>query len=126
MGVGTPENILECIALGIDMFDCVMPTRNARNGMLFTSEGIINIRNEKWKDDLSSIDPNLGGYVSSFYSKAYLRHLVISKEILGAQIASIHNLTFYLWLVKEARKRIVDGTFKEWKETMVRKVSYRI
>jgi queuine tRNA-ribosyltransferase len=126
MGVGTPENILECIALGIDMFDCVMPTRNARNGMLFTSEGIINIRNEKWKDDLTPVDPLLGGYTSTFYSKAYLRHLVISKEILGAQIASIHNLTFYLWLVKEARKRILDGTFKSWKEIMVRKVSQRL
>ena len=111
MGVGTPENILECIALGIDMFDCVMPTRNARNGMLFTSEGIINIRNEKWKDDLSPIDATLGGYGSSRHSKAYLRHLVISKEILGAQIASLHNLTFYLWLVKEARKQIIQGTF---------------
>ncbi|MFM7486044.1 MAG: tRNA guanosine(34) transglycosylase Tgt, partial [Cytophagales bacterium] len=97
MGVGTPENILECIALGIDMFDCVMPTRNARNGMLFTSEGIINIRNEKWKGDLTPIDPSIGSYASSFYSKAYLRHLIISKEILGAQIASIHNLSFYLW-----------------------------
>ena len=110
MGVGTPENILECIALGVDMFDCVMPTRNARNGMLFTSEGIINIRNEKWKDDFSPIDPNLGGYVDTFYSKAYLRHLVISKEILAAQIASIHNLSFYLWLVKEARDQIQKGT----------------
>src|SRR5205085_3804821 len=96
MGVGTPANILECIALGIDMFDCVMPTRNARNGMLFTTNGIINIRNEKWKDDLDPIDPQLGGYVSTFYSKAYLRHLIINKEILGAQIATIHNLTFYL------------------------------
>lgn len=126
MGVGTPENILECIALGIDMFDCVMPTRNARNGMLFTSEGIINIRNEKWKDDLSPIDPMLGGYASTFYSKAYLRHLVISKEILGAQIASIHNLTFYLWLVKESRKRILEGTFNAWKASMVKKVSQRL
>lgn len=126
MGVGTPENILECIALGIDMFDCVMPTRNARNGMLFTSEGIINIRNEKWKDDISPIDINLGGYVSTFYSKAYLRHLVISKEILGAQIASIHNLTFYLWLVKEARRRITDGTFSAWKEGMINKVKQRL
>jgi queuine tRNA-ribosyltransferase len=126
MGVGTPENILECIALGIDMFDCVMPTRNARNGMLFTTEGIINIRNEKWKDDLSPIDSALGGYASTFYSKAYLRHLVINKEILGAQIASIHNLTFYLWLVKEARKRIIEGTFVQWKESMVRKVSKRL
>ena len=111
MGVGTPENILECIALGIDMFDCVMPTRNARNGMLFTTEGIINIRNEKWKDDLSPSTHHLGVMSSTFHSKAYLRHLIINKEILGAQIASIHNLTFYLWLVKEARKRIIDGTF---------------
>ncbi|WKZ58954.1 MAG: tRNA guanosine(34) transglycosylase Tgt [Cyclobacteriaceae bacterium] len=126
MGVGTPENILECIALGIDMFDCVMPTRNARNGMLFTSEGIINIRNEKWKDDLSPIDANLGGYASTHYSKAYLRHLIISKEILGAQIASIHNLTFYLWLVKEARKHINEGTFVSWKNEMVRKVKTRL
>jgi queuine tRNA-ribosyltransferase len=126
MGVGTPENILECIALGIDMFDCVMPTRNARNGMLFTSEGIINIRNEKWKEDLSPIDDTLGGYGSSRHSKAYLRHLVISKEILGAQIASLHNLTFYLWLVKEARKQIIQGTFTSWKEMMVQKVRRRL
>ncbi len=125
MGVGTPENILECIALGIDMFDCVMPTRNARNGMLFTTEGIINIRNEKWKDDLSPIDSGLTHYASNFYSKAYLRHLVISKEILGAQIASLHNLAFYLWLVGEARKHIVAGTFAEWKNKMVKKVSQR-
>lgn len=126
MGVGTPENILECIALGIDMFDCVMPTRNARNGMLFTTEGIINIRNEKWKDDLSPIDTGLGGYVSTFHSKAYLRHLIINKEILGAQIASIHNLTFYLWLVKEARKQILAGSFAGWKNEMVNKVSRRL
>ncbi|MCI0751264.1 MAG: tRNA guanosine(34) transglycosylase Tgt [Flammeovirgaceae bacterium] len=126
MGVGTPENILECIALGIDMFDCVMPTRNARNGMLFTSEGVINIRNEKWKEDLSPIDKTVGGYASTFYSKAYLRHLIISKEILGAQIASIHNLTFYLWLVKEARKQIESGTFAAWKNEMVKKVSRRL
>jgi queuine tRNA-ribosyltransferase len=126
MGVGTPENILECIALGIDMFDCVMPTRNARNGMLFTTEGIINIRNEKWKDDLSPIDPGLNGYVSTFYSKAYLRHLIINKEILGAQIASIHNLCFYLWLVNEARTKIQEGTFVNWKNSMVKKVSQRL
>jgi queuine tRNA-ribosyltransferase len=126
MGVGTPENIIECIALGIDMFDCVMPTRNARNGMLFTTEGVVNIRNEKWKDDLSPIDTALGGYTSTFYSKAYLRHLIISKEILGAQIASIHNLTFYLWLVKEARKQILDGTFVQWKNETVKKVSRRL
>lgn len=126
MGVGTPENILECIALGIDMFDCVMPTRNARNGMLFTTQGIINIRNEKWKDDLNPIDLELGGYVSTFHSKAYLRHLIINKEILGAQIASIHNLTFYLWLVKQARQKIEEGTFTEWKNTMVKVVSQRL
>lgn len=126
MGVGTPENILECIALGIDMFDCVMPTRNARNGMLFTSEGIINIRNEKWKDDLDPIDAALGGYVSTSYSKAYLRHLIINKEILGAQIASIHNLTFYLWLVKTARERIMEGNFLKWKAQMVKKVTQRL
>jgi len=126
MGVGTPENILECIALGIDMFDCVMPTRNARNGMLFTSQGIINIRNEKWKDDLSPLDPEVGGYVSKTYSKAYLRHLIISKEILGAQIASIHNLTFYLWLVREARLKIEAGHFTTWKNSMVKIVSQRL
>jgi queuine tRNA-ribosyltransferase len=126
MGVGTPENILECIALGIDMFDCVMPTRNARNGMLFTTQGIINIRNEKWKDDLSPIDPELGGYASTRHSKAYLRHLIISKEILGAQIASIHNLTFYLWLVRQARLKIQEGTFTQWKNGMVKIVSHRL
>ena len=126
MGVGTPANILECIALGIDMFDCVMPTRNARNGMLFTSEGIINIRNEKWKEDFSAIDPAIGGYVSTFYSRAYLRHLIHSKEILGAQIASIHNLTFYLWLVGEARTHILQGDFAQWKNEMVNKVSRRL
>ncbi len=126
MGVGTPENILECIALGVDMFDCVMPTRNARNGMLFTTQGIINIRNEKWKDDLSPIDEALGGYASTFYSKAYLRHLIINKEILGAQIASIHNLTFYLWLVRQARQQIMAGTFAGWKNKMVKVVSQRL
>ncbi|MBT1709862.1 tRNA guanosine(34) transglycosylase Tgt [Fulvivirgaceae bacterium PWU5] len=125
MGVGTPENILECIALGVDMFDCVMPTRNARNGMLFTADGIINIKNERWKEDLSPIDATLGGYVSSFYSKAYLRHLMINKEILGSQIATIHNLTFYLWLVKEARKKIQEGTFAAWKNDMVKRVRER-
>lgn len=126
MGVGTPENILESIALGIDMFDCVMPTRNARNGMLFTTQGIINIRNEKWKDDQSPIDPGLNGYASSFYSKAYLRHLIISKEILGAQIATLQNLSFYLWLVREARAKIMEGTFASWKATMVKTVSTRL
>jgi queuine tRNA-ribosyltransferase len=126
MGVGTPENILECIALGIDMFDCVMPTRNARNGMLFTTQGIINIRNEKWKDDFSPIDETLGGYASTFHSKAYLRHLIMSKEILGAQIATLHNLTFYLWLVKQARAQIISGTFGTWKNKMVKVVSQRL
>lgn len=126
MGVGTPENILECIALGIDMFDCVMPTRNGRNGMLFTRSGIINIRNEKWKDDLSPIDEALGGYASTCYSKAYLRHLIMSKEILGAQIATLQNLTFYLWLVSEARKQILGGTFASWKNRMVKIITQRL
>ena len=126
MGVGTPENILECIALGIDMFDCVMPTRNARHGILYTSEGIINIKNKKWQNDFSPIDPNLEGYVDNFYTKAYLRHLITSKEILGAQIASIHNLTFYLWLVGQAREQIINGTFIDWKNQMVKKVSNRL
>lgn len=126
MGVGTPENILECIALGVDMFDCVMPTRNARNGMLFTTEGIINIRNEKWKNDLSCIDSGLENEISTFYSKAYLRHLIMSKEILGAQVASIQNLAFYLWLVKKARQKILNGTFDRWKREKVDKVSRRL
>lgn len=126
MGVGTPANILECIALGVDMFDCVMPTRNARNGMLFTTEGVINIRNEKWIHDYDPIDPGLGGYVSTHYSRSYLRHLIHSKEILGAQIASVHNLTFYLWLVKEARKHIISGDFASWKNVMVEKISRRL
>ncbi|WP_221394531.1 tRNA guanosine(34) transglycosylase Tgt [Dyadobacter sp. NIV53] len=126
MGVGTPANILECIALGVDMFDCVMPTRNARNGMIFTTQGIINIRNERWKDDLSPVDAELGGYASTFYSKAYLRHLVKSGEMLGAQIASIHNLTFYLWLVNTAREKIIEGKFASWKEEMVKKLMERL
>ncbi len=126
MGVGTPANILECIALGIDMFDCVMPTRNARNGMLFTSRGIINIRNEKWKDDLSPIDLDGTAFVDTLHSKAYLRHLVISKEMLGAQIATIHNLAFYLWLVGEARRRIIEGSFTAWKNTMVKQLATRL
>lgn len=126
MGVGTPINLLENIALGIDMFDCVMPTRNARNGMLFTSEGIINIKNLKWKDDFSPIDPYGTSYVDSAYSKAYLRHLIISKELLGAQIASIHNLAFYLWLMGEARKHIIAGDFASWKNVMVKKLDCRL
>jgi queuine tRNA-ribosyltransferase len=126
MGVGTPENILECISLGVDMFDCVMPTRNARNGMLFTSEGIINIRNEKWKYDFTPLDTGLTGYVSTYYSKAYLRHLILSKEILGAQIASLQNLSLYLWLVKQARTQIENGTFTDWKTGMLKKVARRL
>lgn len=126
MGVGTPANILECIALGIDMFDCVMPTRNARNGMLFTTEGTINIKNKKWEKDFSPIDAGLGGYVDTVYSKAYLRHLMVSKELLASQIASIHNLRFYLWLVGEAREQIKQGTFASWKDVMVKKLMTRL
>ncbi len=126
MGVGTPANILESIALGVDMFDCVMPTRNARNGMLFTTQGIINIRNEKWKNDLSPIDEALGGYASTFYSKAYLRHLVHAKEMLGAQIASVHNLSFYLWLARQARDKILEGSFAVWKNQMIPKFMQRL
>jgi len=126
MGVGTPVNILECIALGIDMFDCVMPTRNARNGWLFTAEGIINIRNQKWMDDFSPIDDSGVCESSMIYSKAYLRHLMISKEILGAYIASVHNLSFYLWLVKQAREKILTGEFSLWKSHMIRKLSHRL
>lgn len=119
MGVGTPWNLLECIDLGIDMFDCVMPTRNGRNGMLFTTQGVINIRNKKWYKDFSPIDPSLPSEPSQYYSKAYLRHLFVAEEILGLQIASIHNLSFYLWLVGEARKHILDNTFSSWKKTMI-------
>ena len=126
MGVGTPVNILECIALGIDMFDCVMPTRNARHGLLFTQNGIINIKNEKWKHDFSPLDENGTSYVDREYSKAYLRHLVHCNEFLGAQIASVHNLAFYLWLVTEARNRIIDGTFYDWKKKMVVQLATRL
>ncbi|MBE8720013.1 tRNA guanosine(34) transglycosylase Tgt [Sphingobacterium pedocola] len=126
MGVGTPINILENIALGIDMFDCVMPTRNARNGMLFTRNGIINIKNEKWKDDFSAIEAESDLMMDQVYSKAYLRHLIRSQEILGAQIASLHNLHFYLWLVKEAREKIIAGTFYDWKEKMVKVLGVRL
>jgi len=126
MGVGTPVNILESIALGIDMFDCVMPTRNARNGMLFTSKGIINIRNEKWKDDFSVIDEKGTSYVDNTYSKAYLRHLFVNNEMLGAQIATLHNLAFYLNLVKLAREEIIKGTFNDWKNRMVKQLAERI
>jgi len=126
MGVGTPINILENIALGVDMFDCVMPTRNARNGMLFTSEGTINIKNRKWADDFSPLDPNGSTYVDSYYTKAYVRHLFASNEFLGKQIASIHNLGFYLWLVKQAREHIKAGDFYEWKNIMVKKLGVRL
>jgi len=126
MGVGTPINILENIALGIDMFDCVMPTRNARNGMLFTSEGFINIKNKKWEDDYSPIDPMGITWVDTDYSKAYLRHLFVSNEYLGKQIATIHNLGFYMWLVREARRQIIAGTFYAWKEKMVKQMATRL
>ncbi|SNR60007.1 tRNA guanosine(34) transglycosylase Tgt [Lutibacter flavus] len=126
MGVGTPINILENIALGIDMFDCVMPTRNARNGMLFTANGTINIKNKKWENDFSAIDEMDITFVDTMYSKAYLRHLFISKELLGKQIASIHNLGFYLWLVREARKHILAGDFTDWKNRMVKQMDKRL
>ena len=126
MGVGTPANILECIAMGVDMFDCVMPSRNARHGMLFTSEGIINIKNKKWEKDFSPLDPNGTSYVDTTYSKAYLRHLIRAKENLAIQIATIHNLSFYLWLVKEARKHILAGTFATWKNQMIPKLNNRV
>lgn len=126
MGVGTPANILESIALGVDMMDCVMPSRNGRNGMLFTSEGIINIKNQKWRDDFSPIDINGTSFVDQLYSKAYLRHLFSVGERLGAMIGSLHNLAFYLWLVKEARKHILEGDFLLWKNSMVKKLTVRL
>lgn len=126
MGVGTPANILEAIDRGVDMMDCVMPTRNARNGMLFTSNGIMNMRNKKWADDFSPIQEDGPSYVDRIYSKAYLRHLFIAQEILAMQIASIHNLAFYLWLVGEARKHILAGDFKSWKTIMVERVTRRL
>ncbi|MFP4018561.1 MAG: tRNA guanosine(34) transglycosylase Tgt [Bacteroidales bacterium] len=126
MGVGTPVNILESIDRGVDMFDCVIPTRNGRNGMLFTKNGIINIKNEKWKDDFSPIEENGESYVDTYYSKAFLRHLITSKEILAGQIATHHNLSFYIWLLKEARNRIMEGDFKSWKEDMCSRLSTRL
>jgi queuine tRNA-ribosyltransferase len=126
MGVGTPINILENIALGVDMFDCVMPTRNARNGMLFTAHGSINIKNKKWEDDFSPIDAMGITWVDTMYSKAYLRHLFAAKEMLGKQIASIHNLGFYVWLTREARKHIIAGDFREWKDKMVKQMDKRL
>ncbi len=126
MGVGTPVNLLECIALGVDMFDCVIPTRNGRNGMLFTRHGIINIRNEKWKTDCSAIEEGGASFVDETYSKAYLRHLFVSKEILAARIATLHNLAFYRWLMDESRRQIMAGTFTSWKNTMVVQLNRRL
>ena len=126
MGVGTPINLLENIALGVDMFDCVMPTRNARNGMLFTANGRINIKNEKWKSDFSPIDSDNYSYVDTYYSKAYLRHLFTVKESVGRQIATIHNLAFYLWLVREARNQILKGSFLAWKKIMVKQMDNKL
>ena len=126
MGVGTPINLLENISLGVDMFDCVMPTRNARNGMLFTSNGKINIKNEKWKSDFSAIDSDNHSYVDTYYSKAYLRHLFTVKESVGRQIATIHNLAFYMWLVREARKHIISGDFLSWKNKMVKQMNNKL
>lgn len=126
MGVGTPANILEGISQGIDMFDCVMPTRNGRNGMIFTSEGIINLKNEKWKYDFSPLDPNGTSFVDKQYSRAYLRHLFVSGEILGPMIASQHNLAYYLWLVDTAREKIINGSFTNWKNEIVQKLSSRV
>jgi queuine tRNA-ribosyltransferase len=126
MGVGTPWNILENIALGVDMFDCVMPTRNGRNGMLFTTGGVVNIKNKKWATDFSPVDAGLPNETSQYYSKAYLRHLFVANEILGLQIASIHNLSFYLWLVTEARRQIVAGSFNAWKQEMIPVLKQRL
>lgn len=126
MGVGTPANILESISRGVDMFDCVMPTRNGRNGMIFTSEGIINLKNEKWKFDFSPVDPNGETFVDTQYTKAYLRHLFVARESLGPMIASLHNLGFYLRLVRDARMHILDGDFAEWRDVMLKKVSNRL
>jgi queuine tRNA-ribosyltransferase len=126
MGVGTPWNLLECIALGVDMFDCVLPSRNARHGLLYTAQGTINIKNQKWSKDFSVIDAESPCFVDQNYSKAYLRHLLKSGEFLGMQIATIHNLSFYLRLMKEARSRIIDGTFTSWKNKMVKQMNQRL
>ena len=126
MGVGTPSNLLENIALGIDMFDCVMPTRNARNGMIFTSEGTINIKNKKWENDFSYLDPNGTSYVDGIYTKSYIRHLFKADEMLGKQIASLHNIRFYLWLMEKSREKLKDGTFTSWKNNMVKKLDVRL
>ena len=126
MGVGTPANILESISRGVDMFDCVMPSRNGRNGMIFTSEGIVNLRNEKWKFDFTPVDPNGETFVDTQYTRAYLRHLFIAGELLGPMIARLHNIGFYLWLVREARKHIIGGDFAEWRDVMLQKVTRRL
>lgn len=126
MGVGTPANILEAIDRGVDMMDCVMPTRNGRNGMLFTRHGTMNMRNKKWADDFSPLQEDGPAYVDQVYSKAYVRHLFIADEILAMQIASIHNLAFYLWLVEEARRHIIEGDFKQWKTEMLECISRRL
>ena len=126
MGVGTPWNILEAIDLGVDMFDCVMPTRNGRNGMIFTSQGVINIKNKQWANDFSALDPGLPNELSQYYTKAYLRHLFMADEILGLQLASIQNLSFYLWLVGQAREHIILGDYSSWKKTMIAQISKRL
>jgi queuine tRNA-ribosyltransferase len=126
MGVGTPQDLLECIAIGVDMFDCVMPTRNGRNGMLFTTQGALNIRNKKWEKDFSPIDEHLKGHVSTHYTRAYLHHLFRTKELLGSQLASIHNLTFYLWLTRQARLHIIAGTFRVWKDQAIKVLMEKI
>ena len=126
MGVGTPTNLLENIALGIDMFDCVIPTRNARNGMLFTSEGTINIKNKKWATDYSPLDANGTSFVDNTYTKAYVRHLFASNELLGKQIATLHNIRFYLWLMEEAQKQLELGTFTNWKTQMIKQLDIRL
>jgi len=126
MGVGTPENILESIAMGVDMFDCVMPTRNGRNGMLFTKNGIINIKNKKWENNFSPVDAVGTSFVDTLYSRAYLRHLFSARELLGGMIASMHNLAFYLWLVREARQHILAGDFSSWKAMMIPRIKQRL
>jgi queuine tRNA-ribosyltransferase len=126
MGVGTPANILECIALGIDLFDCVIPTRNGRNGMLFTRNGIINIKNVKWKKDFSPLEGEGGVFTDQEYSKAFLRHLFIAKEMLAAMIATVHNLGFYIWLMAESRRKILEGNFSAWKAIMIRQLMNKL
>jgi queuine tRNA-ribosyltransferase len=126
MGVGTPWNILEAIDLGVDMFDCVMPTRNGRNGMIFTSQGVINIKNKKWYKDFSPLDPGIPNEMSQYYTKGYIRHLFVADEILGLQLASIQNLSFYLWLVEQARIHIIAGDYKAWKTAMIPQISKRL